>query len=61
MNVELVVLNALAKCCAALPPDTCAFGNWFGIVFGEADPPLCSARPRRVQRMVSVCESECAD
>jgi len=46
---------------AALPPDTCAFGDWFGIVFGEADPPLCSTRTRRVQRGVSVCESECAD
>jgi hypothetical protein len=26
-------------CGTALPPDTCAFGDWFGIVFGEADPP----------------------
>jgi hypothetical protein len=38
MKVERVVLNALAEKCG-LPPDTCAFGDWFGIVFGEADPP----------------------
>jgi hypothetical protein len=60
MKVERVVLNALAEKCG-LPPDTCAFGDWFGIVFGEADPHLCSTRTRRVQRVVSVCESECAD
>jgi hypothetical protein len=37
--VERVVLNALAICCG-LPPDICAFGDSFAIVFGEADPPL---------------------
>jgi hypothetical protein len=36
--VERVVLNALAGI-AALAPDICAFGDPFGIVFGEADPP----------------------
>jgi hypothetical protein len=25
---------------AALPPDTCAFGDCSAIVFGEEDPPL---------------------
>jgi hypothetical protein len=27
-------------CGTALPPDTCAFGDWFGIVFGEPIHPL---------------------
>jgi hypothetical protein len=36
--VERVVLNALPKQCG-LPPDICAFGGLFAIVFGEADPP----------------------
>ena len=30
------LLNALAERMTALPPDSCAFGDWFGIVFGEA-------------------------
>jgi hypothetical protein len=34
IEVERVVLNALP-----LPPHICAFGDWFVIVFGEADPP----------------------
>ena len=44
--MERVVLNALAKS-AALPPDICAYGDLFAIVFrhgesliGETDPPL---------------------
>jgi len=34
-SVERVVLNALAN-----PHAACASGDWFGIVFGEADPPI---------------------
>jgi hypothetical protein len=37
--VERIVLNALANH-AALPPNICAFGDSFAIVFGEADPPF---------------------
>jgi hypothetical protein len=37
--VERVVLNALAKENAALPPDLAPFGGPYAIVFGEADPP----------------------
>ena len=56
-KVERVVLNALAKQVAALPPKfkstwhsrrssltSCAFGELSTIVFGEADPPLANAR-----------------
>jgi hypothetical protein len=43
---------------AALPRDNCAFGHWFGIVFGEADPPFDGTRCFQRGR---VCESECAD
>jgi hypothetical protein len=39
--VERVVFNALANH-AALPPNVCAFGDSFVIVFGEADPPARS-------------------
>jgi len=49
--VERVVLNALAKKKAALPPDICAFGDYIRIVFREVDPPKAKA----------VCESERAD
>jgi len=30
--------------------DICAFGAWFGIVFGEADPPAVVLGTRRNQR-----------
>ena len=33
-------LNALVNITAASPTDICAFGDPFGIVFGEADPPF---------------------
>jgi hypothetical protein len=45
---------------AALPPDSCAFGDWFGIVFGEDDSPSMVIGTRCNQRG-RVCESECAD
>jgi hypothetical protein len=35
--VKRVVLNALGF---GLPPDIRAFGDYAGIVFGEADPPI---------------------
>lgn len=38
-----------------LPTASCACGDWFGIVFGEADPPMPS------QPSDSVCESKCGD
>ena len=42
-TVERVVLNALEKGIAALPPDYCAPSAIpSGIVFGEADPPTPS-------------------
>jgi hypothetical protein len=28
--------------------NACAFGDWFGVVFGEADPPLENAGVERV-------------
>jgi hypothetical protein len=37
-KVERVVFNALTVD-AALPPDICAAGEFFGIAFGEVDPP----------------------
>jgi hypothetical protein len=33
-------LQRVGKVAAALPPDICAFGDLFPIVFGEADRPL---------------------
>ena len=34
------LLNALVpRLRDGLPPDTCGFGDWFGVVFGEANPP----------------------
>jgi hypothetical protein len=35
-----VVLKRVGKVAAALPPNICAFGDFFPIVFGQADPPL---------------------
>jgi len=43
IKVERVVLNALANN-AAQPPDVRAFGDFLGIVFGEADPPALHFR-----------------
>jgi hypothetical protein len=58
MKVERVVLNAL--------PEKCGFAagylrlrRWFGIVFGEADPPSMVIGTRCNQHG-RVCESECA-
>jgi len=41
---------------AALPLDVRAFGDFFGIVFGEVDPPLTLERGAR-----GVCQSEHVD
>jgi len=46
--VERVVLNALTMPNAALPPDTCAFGDCSAIVFGEDDPPIPEKSSRRI-------------
>ena len=45
LMVERVVLNALAKS-AALPPNICAFGDCFAIVFGRSRSTLTDGTRR---------------